>query len=107
MRIMGSNCFGTVVPRHRLNASYAHCMVEDGNVACAVSRGMALAFMDWARGGSCFASPRWRQLDIDVADVIEYFRRPPHPVHPAAPEVPGSAPGFFALRGRRSKMLSS
>jgi len=77
MRIMGPNCMGAVVPRYRLNASYAHCMVEDGNVAYVGQSGvLALAIMDWAKGRdlgfSCVTS-LGNSLDIDVADVIEYL----------------------------------
>ena len=77
MRIMGPNCFGVVVPRHRLNASYAHCTVQDGNVACIGQSGvLALALMDWARGrklGFSCVTTLGDSLDIDVADVIEYL----------------------------------
>jgi hypothetical protein len=88
MRIMGPNCFGTVVPRHRLNASYAHCMVEDGNVACVGQSGvLALAFMDWAKGRErVFLSPctaRHRR------SAIEYLADDRHTGPSAAPGGPG------------------
>ncbi|MDX1379542.1 MAG: CoA-binding protein, partial [Xanthomonadales bacterium] len=77
MRIMGPNCIGAVVPRHRLNASYAHTMVQDGNVAYIGQSGvLALALMDWARGrelGFSCLTTLGDSLDIDVADVIEYL----------------------------------
>jgi acetyl-CoA synthetase (ADP-forming)/acetyltransferase len=77
MRIMGPNCIGAVVPRHRLNASYAHCMVADGNVAYVGQSGvLALALMDWAQGrelGFSCVTTLGDSLDIDVADVIEYL----------------------------------
>ncbi|MEM9057013.1 MAG: CoA-binding protein, partial [Pseudomonadota bacterium] len=77
MRIMGPNCIGTVVPRRQLNASYAHCMVEPGNVAYVGQSGvLTLAVMDWARGRdfgfSCVTS-LGDSLDIDIADVLDYL----------------------------------
>ncbi len=77
MRIMGPNCVGTVVPRHRLNASYAHCMVEQGSVAYAgQSAVMALATIDWAKGrdiGFSYLTSVGDSLDVDIADVVEYL----------------------------------
>lgn len=77
MRIMGPNCMGTIVPRHRLNASYAHIMVPDGNVAYVGQSGvLSLAIMDWALGRglgfSCLTSVG-DSLDVDIADVLEYL----------------------------------
>ena len=77
MRIMGPNCMGTIVPRHQLNASYAHIMVPDGNVAYVGQSGvLSLAIMDWAVGRglgfSCLTSVG-DSLDVDIADVLEYL----------------------------------
>ncbi|MEL7448207.1 MAG: GNAT family N-acetyltransferase [Pseudomonadota bacterium] len=82
MRIMGPNCIGTVVPRLKLNASYAHCMVLPGNVAYVGQSGvLALAVMDWARGRergfSCVTS-LGDSLDIDISDVLDYLADDPH-----------------------------
>ena len=77
IRIMGPNCMGTIVPRHQLNASYAHIMVPDGNVAYVGQSGvLSLAIMDWAVGRglgfSCLTSVG-DSLDVDIADVLEYL----------------------------------
>ena len=82
MRIMGPNCIGTIMPRNRLNASYAHCMVQDGNVAYVGQSGvLALAIMDWAKGRdlgfSCVTS-LGDSVDIDIADVLEFLAEDVH-----------------------------
>ncbi len=77
LRIMGPNCIGVVVPRHRLNASYAHCHVPTGEVAYFGQSGMlGLALMDYAAGrgiGFSHVTTLGDSLDIDIADVIEYL----------------------------------
>ncbi len=77
MRIMGPNCIGTIVPRHRLNASYAHTMVPDGNVAYVGQSGvLSLGIMDWALGrglGFSHLTSVGDSLDVDIADVLEYL----------------------------------
>jgi acyl-CoA synthetase (NDP forming)/RimJ/RimL family protein N-acetyltransferase len=77
MRIMGPNCVGTVVPRNRLNASYAHCMVADGGIAYVAQSGvLALALMDWAKGrdiGLSHVTSVGDSLDVDIADVVDYL----------------------------------
>ncbi len=77
MRIMGPNCMGTIVPRHQLNASYAHTMVPDGNVAFVGQSGvLSLAIMDWALGrglGFSYLTSVGDSLDVEIADVLEYL----------------------------------
>ena len=77
LRIMGPNCMGVVVPRNDLNASYAHTMVEDGDVAYVGQSAMlGLAVADWAKGhglGFSHLTTLGDSLDIDIADVLEYL----------------------------------
>jgi acyl-CoA synthetase (NDP forming)/RimJ/RimL family protein N-acetyltransferase len=77
MRIMGPNCIGALVPRHRLNASYASELPRDGSVAFVGQSGvLALAILDWARGrdiGFSHVTTLGDSLDVNIADVIEYL----------------------------------
>lgn len=77
LRIMGPNCMGVIVPRNNLNASYAHAMVADGDVAYAGQSAMlGLAVVDWACGrglGLSHLTTLGDSLDIDIADVVEYL----------------------------------
>jgi acyl-CoA synthetase (NDP forming)/RimJ/RimL family protein N-acetyltransferase len=77
MRIMGPNCIGALVPRHRLNASYAPELPRDGSVAFVGQSGvLALAIMDWARGrdiGFSHVTTLGDSLDVNIADVVEYL----------------------------------
>ena len=77
MRIMGPNCIGALVPRHRLNASYAPELPRDGSVAFVGQSGvLALAILDWARGrdiGFSHVTTLGDSLDVNIADVVEYL----------------------------------
>jgi len=77
MRIIGPNCLGVIVPRLRLNATFAQGMPRAGHVAF-VSQSGALcgAVLDWALaegiGFSHFVSIG-NCLDVDFGDLIDYL----------------------------------
>ncbi|MFO0841042.1 MAG: bifunctional acetate--CoA ligase family protein/GNAT family N-acetyltransferase [Gemmataceae bacterium] len=81
MRIIGPNCLGVIHPPSNLNASFAADMARPGNVALLSQSGaICTAILDWARethvGFSSFVSVG-AMLDIDFADLIDYFADDP------------------------------
>lgn len=81
MRIVGPNCLGIIHPPSNLNASFAASMAAPGKVALLSQSGaICTAILDWARqahvGFSSFVSVG-SMLDIDFADLIDYFADDP------------------------------
>jgi acetyltransferase len=77
MRIIGPNCLGVLHPPSGLNASFASCMARSGKVALLSQSGaICTSILDWAReahvGFSTFVSVG-AMLDVDFADLIDYF----------------------------------
>jgi acetyltransferase len=77
MRIIGPNCLGVIHPPSNLNASFAASMATPGKVALLSQSGaMCTAILDWACearvGFSSFVSVG-AMLDVDFADLIDYF----------------------------------
>ncbi len=77
IRIVGPNCLGIIHPPSNLNASFAASMAAPGNVALLSQSGaICTAILDWARqahvGFSSFVSVG-SMLDVDFADLIDYF----------------------------------
>ena len=77
MRVVGPNCLGLIVPRLKLNASFAEGMPRDGKVAFISQSGaLCTSVLDWAMerkiGFSYFVSVG-NMLDVDFADLIDYF----------------------------------
>src|SRR5262245_23709353 len=77
LRLIGPNCLGAVLPRARLNASFAAQMALPGDLALISQSGaIAAAMIDWGRqrgvGFSGIVSVG-DQLDVDIADLLDYF----------------------------------
>ncbi|MFU8832896.1 MAG: GNAT family N-acetyltransferase, partial [Wenzhouxiangella sp.] len=82
LRLLGPNSVGLIIPRLRLNASFAPSGARPGNVAFVTQSGaLATAVLEWAAereiGFSCFLS-LGNCLDIDIADVIDFLGSDPH-----------------------------
>src|SRR5262249_39424402 len=77
MRLIGPNCLGVIHPPSNLNASFAASMARPGQVALLSQSGaICTSILDWARdahvGFSSFVSVG-SMLDVDFADLVEYF----------------------------------
>ena len=77
MRIVGPNCLGVIVPKSKLNASFAASMPLAGRVAFISQSGaLCTAMLDWACddaiGFSYFVSVG-NMLDVSLGDLIDYF----------------------------------
>jgi acetyltransferase len=82
MRIVGPNCLGIIHPSSGLNASFASSMASPGRIALLSQSGaICTSILDWARerhiGFSSFVSVG-TMLDVDFADLIDYFGDDPH-----------------------------
>ncbi|WP_076863243.1 bifunctional acetate--CoA ligase family protein/GNAT family N-acetyltransferase [Bradyrhizobium mercantei] len=82
MRLIGPNCLGVMVPRAKLNASFASHQPSDGHVALISQSGaVASAMIEWAaerRLGFSGIASIGDQLDVDVADLLDYFALDDH-----------------------------
>ncbi|QOZ30596.1 bifunctional acetate--CoA ligase family protein/GNAT family N-acetyltransferase [Bradyrhizobium sp. CCBAU 53421] len=82
MRLVGPNCLGIMVPRAKLNASFASHQPSDGHVALISQSGaVASAMIEWAaerRLGFSGIASIGDQLDVDVADLLDYFALDDH-----------------------------
>ncbi|MGY3486257.1 acetyltransferase [Bradyrhizobium sp. USDA 4011] len=82
MRLVGPNCLGVMVPRAKLNASFASHQPSDGHVALISQSGaVASAMIEWAaerRLGFSGIASIGDQLDVDVADLLDYFALDDH-----------------------------
>jgi len=81
MRIIGPNCLGIMHPSIRLNATFAYKMAKPGNIAFISQSGaLCASVLDWASqanvGFSYFVSAG-SMLDVDFADLIDYFGADP------------------------------
>lgn len=81
MRLIGPNCLGVIHPPGNLNASFAAGMARPGRVALLSQSGaICTAILDWAEearfGFSSFVSVG-SMLDVDFADLIDYFADDP------------------------------
>ena len=77
IRLIGPNCLGTIMPRARLNASFAAQTALPGDLALISQSGaVAAAMIDWGRqkgiGFSGIVSVG-DQLDVDIADLLDHF----------------------------------
>lgn len=82
MRLIGPNCLGVMVPRAKLNASFASHQPSDGHVALISQSGaVASAMIEWAaerRLGFSGIASIGDQLDVDVADLLDHFALDDH-----------------------------
>src|SRR5690242_2500283 len=77
MRLIGPNCLGIMLPRMKLNASFAAHMPRSGNLALISQPGaIAAGMVDWAAQKSVGFSgivSIGDQLDVDIADLLDYY----------------------------------
>jgi acetyltransferase len=77
MRLIGPNCLGIMMPRMKLNASFAAHMPRSGNLALISQSGaIAAGMVDWAGQKSVGFSgivSIGDQIDVDIADLLDYF----------------------------------
>ncbi|WP_050629103.1 bifunctional acetate--CoA ligase family protein/GNAT family N-acetyltransferase [Bradyrhizobium viridifuturi] len=82
VRLIGPNCMGVMIPRAKLNASFAADHPSDGRVALISQSGaIAAAMIEWAaerRLGFSGIVSIGDQLDVDVADLLDYFAQDDH-----------------------------
>jgi acetyltransferase len=81
MRVIGPNCLGVIYPPGGLNASFAAAMARKGTLALLSQSGaICTAVLDWANdarvGFSSFVSVG-SMMDVDFADLIDYFADDP------------------------------
>jgi len=77
LRLVGPNCLGLMVPRAKLNASFAARMPQPGDLALISQSGaVAAGMVDWAAahlaGFSAIVSIG-DQLDVDFGDLLDHF----------------------------------
>lgn len=81
MRILGPNCLGILVPRARLNASFATRLPKPGNLALISQSGaIAAGLNEWAIGRSVGFSAivsLGDKIDIDFGDLLDFFALDP------------------------------
>jgi len=82
IRIIGPNCVGYTIPRLSLNSMFTDTMPDDGNIALFSQSGAVCgSILDWAAdskvGFSSFVSVG-SMLDVDFADLIDYFGNDPN-----------------------------
>jgi acetyltransferase len=81
LRVLGPNSVGLMVPRMRLNATFAHADALPGDIAFISQSGaMGVVILDWARprriGFSAFLS-LGDALDVDFGDALDYAATDP------------------------------
>jgi acetyltransferase len=82
VRIIGPNCLGIMFPRSGLNASFAAHPPADGGLAMISQSGaLAAAMVEWGaekRIGFSGIVSIGDQLDVDIADLLDYFALDDH-----------------------------
>ncbi|MBR0697855.1 bifunctional acetate--CoA ligase family protein/GNAT family N-acetyltransferase [Bradyrhizobium lablabi] len=82
MRLIGPNCLGVMMPHAKLNASFAAHRPSEGHLALISQSGaVAAAMVGWAaerRLGFSGIVSIGDQLDVDVADLLDYFALDEH-----------------------------
>jgi len=81
LRIIGPNCLGVMRPSTRLNATFANKTARPGRIAFMSQSGaLCASVLDWAAhanvGFSCLVSTGG-MIDVDFADLIDYFGMDP------------------------------
>ena len=81
LRILGPNCIGLILPRLGVNASFAHCMPQKGDLAFLSQSGaLVTAVIDWAQGrgvGFSKVLSMGEMADIDFGDTLDYLAGDP------------------------------
>ncbi|MCP4545131.1 MAG: CoA-binding protein [bacterium] len=74
VRIMGPNCLGLINTQHKLNASFASLMPDEGNISVISQSGaLCTAILDWAAGrhlGLAKLISIGNKADLDEADFL-------------------------------------
>jgi acetyltransferase len=82
LRIVGPNCFGLMLPRVDLNASFIHIHPLPGRLAFAAQSGALLStVVDWAthrRIGFSHLVSLGDMVDVDFGDMLDYLGRDSH-----------------------------
>jgi len=82
MRIVGPNCFGLMLPRSDLNASFIHLQPLPGRLAFVAQSGALLATVaDWAthrRIGFSSLVSLGDMADVDFGDTLDYLSADSH-----------------------------
>ena len=82
MRLLGPNCLGLIVPRLRLNASFAKTMPIDGHIAFVSQSGaLATSVIDWAAAqqiGFSQVVSIGNMVDVDLGDLIDFLAQDAH-----------------------------
>ncbi|WP_319523251.1 bifunctional acetate--CoA ligase family protein/GNAT family N-acetyltransferase [uncultured Desulfosarcina sp.] len=82
MRIVGPNCFGLMLPRSDLNASFIHLQPLPGRLAFVAQSGALLAtVVDWAthrRIGFSHLVSLGDMADVDFGDTLDYLSADSH-----------------------------
>ncbi len=81
MRIIGPNCLGIMVPRNKLNATFAKSLSAEGSVAFLSQSGaLCSSILDWSQsekvGFSAFVSTG-SMVDVSWGDLIDYLADDP------------------------------
>jgi acetyltransferase len=81
MRLVGPNCLGVLVPRAKLNASFATHLPRPGDLALISQSGAIVAgLVEWAAGRSVGFSgitSLGDQIDVDFGDLLDFFALDP------------------------------
>ena len=77
LRIVGPNCLGILVPRHRLDASFAGTAPFSGRIAFVTQSGAVVSsVIDWATGrgiGFSYLVSLGDMADVDFGDMLDYL----------------------------------
>jgi acetyltransferase len=77
LRIVGPNCLGVLVPRAKLNASFAAHMPRSGDLALISQSGaIAAGLVEWAAArtvGFSAVVSLGDQIDVDFGDLLDFF----------------------------------
>ncbi|MEM1586677.1 MAG: bifunctional acetate--CoA ligase family protein/GNAT family N-acetyltransferase [Candidatus Bathyarchaeia archaeon] len=81
LRIIGPNCLGVIRPSIKMNATFANKVVRPGNIAFISQSGAICAsVLDWAEAanvGFSVVVSLGNMIDVDFADLIDYFGMDP------------------------------
>lgn len=112
IRVMGPECMGILVPKSKLNASYAPHNIKAGKVAYIGQSGMlGNAIIDWANGrgiGFSHLVSLGDSVDVRLADIIDYINNytPAQAILLHLEDVPDSRHFLTAVReASRNKLV--
>ena len=81
LRIIGPNCLGVMVPKHGLNATFAHIPAKPGKLAFITQSGAILTgILDWASArdiGFSHLISVGAMADVDFGDLLDYLAQDP------------------------------